>query len=172
MSSKGGKKKRKRKRKLVFKSSPVQKRHTSKGRRSVSKGLSVLTKRMIAASQMWRCADCTVVLPAGYSIDHLTARFLGGTDALTNLRALCPECHVLKTTFENSVRADLLKKRREHLERTLKEYTKIYEKLKEKRKLTVIRLRKEWGLTDFPGKLTPKQKPWRYEELRVQTGSS
>jgi len=137
------------------------KKKKKKGKKGKEK-LSVFTKRMVAASQLWRCADCTCCLPAGYSIDHLIALFLGGTNALSNLRALCPECHALKTTFENSVQADLLAKRKDHLQRTLEEYTAIYERLKERRRQTVLRIRAELGSAlDFPGKLRPDEKPWR-----------
>ena len=55
---------------------------------------------MVGASQSWNCAHCAQVLPAAYQIDHRIPLASGGADALSNLQALCPNCHAAKTQRE------------------------------------------------------------------------
>ena len=44
-----------------------------------------------------RCEACGVTLGPGWECDHLKALRDGGTHAIDNLRARCPECHHKKT---------------------------------------------------------------------------
>ena len=55
------------------------------------------TKRVVAASQKWRCAACNRLLSAHFEIDHGLALSLGGSNSRRNLQALCPCCHRAKT---------------------------------------------------------------------------
>lgn len=63
-----------------------------------TRGLTESDKKRVAASQHWRCADCLHLLDAAYQIDHIVPVAVGGTDAPSNLQALCLHCHVAKTT--------------------------------------------------------------------------
>ena len=60
------------------------------------------TKKTVAASQQWRCAHCQDMLDALYEVDHCIPLFQGGTNAVSNLQALCPDCHSIKTREECS----------------------------------------------------------------------
>jgi hypothetical protein len=42
---------------------------------------------------------------AGYDIDHIQPLFLGGSNDPTNLQALCPSCHRVKTIAEQRSRS-------------------------------------------------------------------
>lgn len=65
-------------------------------------------KKIVAARQNWRCADCSKLLSAAYQVDHRVALADGGTNRPSNLAALCPNCHALKTQLEAIARADKL----------------------------------------------------------------
>lgn len=58
------------------------------------------TKRTVAAQQNWKCGICTILLPACFEVDHIKALFQGGTNDLSNLMALCRNCHGDKTFRE------------------------------------------------------------------------
>jgi hypothetical protein len=73
-------------------------------------------KKIVAASQGWRCAMCSNLLPARNDIDHHRALFRGGTNDRDNLRALCNNCHGVKTAEEDiEYREELLE--RQHIQR-------------------------------------------------------
>lgn len=64
-------------------------------------------KKRIACSQQWKCVgeDCRMpdrTLPSTYQVDHVVPHALGGTDDVSNLRALCPTCHADKTQREHA----------------------------------------------------------------------
>ena len=54
-------------------------------------------QKYIACSQQWCCAHCRQLLPANFEIDHIVALCNGGTNHVSNLHALCPNCHSTKT---------------------------------------------------------------------------
>lgn len=60
------------------------------------------TKKIVAHSQDWKCKICKAKLPANYETDHITPLFKGGNNELTNLQALCNNCHGEKSIFEQS----------------------------------------------------------------------
>ena len=60
------------------------------------------TKKRVAASQEWRCATCTKILPATFQVDHVYPHALGGSDHPSNLEALCVECHATKSQVEQA----------------------------------------------------------------------
>ena len=65
-------------------------------KRNVSESL----KKSVAARQSWACARCACILPSTYEVDHVVALYAGGTNDESNLQALCPNCHRLKTVEE------------------------------------------------------------------------
>ncbi len=66
-------------------------------RRSVSE----TKKKYVAAQQGWKCGDCGNPLPAWFEIDHQVRLDAGGSNHVSNLLALCRECHGKKTALEN-----------------------------------------------------------------------
>lgn len=64
--------------------------------------LSEKTKRIVAASQKWKCASCRLILTAFFEVDHVHALALGGGNERKNLQALCPSCHRAKTYADMS----------------------------------------------------------------------
>lgn len=66
------------------------------GKRSVS----AAKKKYVASSQNWRCANCRAVLSAYFEVDHIKRVADGGSNHVSNLRALCAECHRHKTAQE------------------------------------------------------------------------
>lgn len=57
-------------------------------------------KDTVRARQRYRCALCDIMLPAAHDIDHKIPRYRGGTDELSNLQALCKNCHGEKSADE------------------------------------------------------------------------
>ena len=48
-----------------------------------------------------RCFMCHNLLDYSYEIDHNTLLFLGGTNHISNLHALCRNCHGKKTIMKD-----------------------------------------------------------------------
>lgn len=59
--------------------------------------LSESQKKVVAYRQKYNCNECKCLLPPSYEVDHILPLALGGTNGLSNLQALCPPCHTLKT---------------------------------------------------------------------------
>ena len=55
----------------------------------------------MAASQNWLCGKCNTQLPAWFEVDHRTRLDQGGSNHVSNLVALCRNCHGEKTALEN-----------------------------------------------------------------------
>jgi hypothetical protein len=66
------------------------------------RNVSSLTKKMVASNQEWKCGSCKQILDYTYEIDHHVPLFKGGSNELTNLIALCRNCHGKKTLLENN----------------------------------------------------------------------
>ncbi len=62
--------------------------------------------KMVAARQAWKCQVCKAVLPPSYEIDHVEPLWRGGGDCASNLQAVCPNCHALKTQRESVERIE------------------------------------------------------------------
>ena len=79
--------------------SPQQKRMLQSGGGSGSskRCVSEAKKKYVAASQQWKCAMCSNILDATYEVDHKVDLQYGGTNHVSNLAALCPNCHRKKT---------------------------------------------------------------------------
>ncbi len=67
------------------------------------RNVSGYTKKTVAAEQQWHCAICGSLLDASYEIDHILPLYKGGTNAIENLQALCPNCHRRKTIQDSIV---------------------------------------------------------------------
>ena len=66
------------------------------------RNVSSLTKKMVASNQEWKCGSCNQILDYTYEIDHHIPLFKGGSNELSNLIALCRNCHGKKTLLENN----------------------------------------------------------------------
>ena len=62
--------------------------------------VSETKKKFVAANQNWKCAHCSVQLPAWFEVDHKTRLDRGGDNHISNLEALCRNCHGKKTAME------------------------------------------------------------------------
>ena len=65
------------------------------------RAVSETKKKFIASSQGWRCKDCNTMLTAWFEVDHVTRLENGGSNDVSNLVALCRNCHGKKTAYEN-----------------------------------------------------------------------
>lgn len=72
-------------------------------KRSVSES----RKKIIAASQHWKCAHCKEQLDFNYQIDHKVRLEYGGSNEPHNLTALCPNCHSKKTILEHHANSSI-----------------------------------------------------------------
>lgn len=88
--------------------------------KTVDRNVSEKTKQQVAKSQDYKCANspsqteykqykCLLWThgngtfdQSGYEVDHLVALMNGGTNDISNLRALCPNCHRVKTKRDRS----------------------------------------------------------------------
>lgn len=66
-------------------------------KRSVSEG----KKKYVAAQQDWKCATCKKQLTATFQVDHTVRLEHGGSNDVSNLKAMCVNCHSEKTLQEN-----------------------------------------------------------------------
>jgi len=65
-----------------------------------NRSLNQTTKKVVAANQKWNCNVCNNILDASYEVDHINPLYNGGTNDLTNLQALCRNCHGKKTIYD------------------------------------------------------------------------
>jgi 5-methylcytosine-specific restriction endonuclease McrA len=66
--------------------------------------ITALKKKIVAASQGWRCNVCTELLPPCFEVDHIIPLFRGGDNEQGNLQALCRNCHGMKSLKEQEER--------------------------------------------------------------------
>lgn len=69
---------------------------STKGKRT----LTSADKKYVASLQEWKCAWCKQSLPARFEVDHIVQFADGGSDEVSNLQALCPNCHSDKTEHD------------------------------------------------------------------------
>ena len=72
--------------------------------------VSNLTKKKVAASQEWKCNKCNNLFDECYEIDHIICLKDGGNNEISNLQALCPNCHRKKTNNDMSKKDEKSKK--------------------------------------------------------------
>ncbi len=83
---------------------PIQKsieRIQSSGKTSSKRSVSETKKKFVAAKQNWKCGKCQQQLTACFEVDHTKRLDQGGTNDVSNLVALCRNCHGEKTSMEN-----------------------------------------------------------------------
>jgi hypothetical protein len=73
----------------------------SSGVRPVKRSVSETKKKYVASMQDWKCGQCNQKLSYTFEIDHKIRLENGGSNDVTNLVALCRECHGQKTAMEN-----------------------------------------------------------------------
>ena len=71
------------------------------GKKATKRSVSETKKKFVAAQQNWKCGDCQNQLTAWFEVDHKIRLDNGGTNEVSNLVALCRECHGYKTAMEN-----------------------------------------------------------------------
>lgn len=71
------------------------------GKKSSKRSVSETKKKYVASEQNWKCAHCQTQLTAWFEVDHVTRLEHGGSNEVSNLEALCRECHGKKTSMEN-----------------------------------------------------------------------
>lgn len=69
--------------------------------RPVKRAVSETKKKYVASMQDWKCGQCGKKLTHTFEIDHKIRLEHGGGNDVTNLVALCRECHGEKTAMEN-----------------------------------------------------------------------
>lgn len=78
-----------------------QQRNMLSGSKPVKRSVSETKKKYVASMQDWKCGQCTKKLTHTFEVDHKIRLEHGGGNDVTNLVALCRECHGEKTAMEN-----------------------------------------------------------------------
>jgi hypothetical protein len=71
------------------------------GQKPVKRSVSETKKKYVASMQDWKCGQCKKKLTHTFEVDHKIRLEHGGGNDVTNLVALCRECHGEKTAMEN-----------------------------------------------------------------------
>jgi 5-methylcytosine-specific restriction endonuclease McrA len=77
------------------------KRMLQSGKGSTKRSVSETKKKFVASQQNWKCGECQKQLTAWFEVDHKIRLEYGGSNEVSNLVALCRECHGEKTAMEN-----------------------------------------------------------------------
>ena len=78
-----------------------QQRNLLSGQKPVKRSVSETKKKYVASMQDWKCGQCNKKLSHTFEVDHKIRLEHGGGNDVTNLVALCRECHGEKTAMEN-----------------------------------------------------------------------
>jgi hypothetical protein len=78
-----------------------QQRNMLTGQKPVKRSVSETKKKYVASIQDWKCGQCNKKLTHTFEVDHKIRLEHGGGNDVTNLVALCRECHGEKTAMEN-----------------------------------------------------------------------
>jgi hypothetical protein len=73
----------------------------SAGKKPTKRSVSETKKKYVASQQNWKCGNCQQQLNHTFEIDHKMRLEYGGTNDVSNLVALCRNCHGNKTAMEN-----------------------------------------------------------------------
>jgi hypothetical protein len=68
---------------------------------TTKRSVSETKKKFVAYNQQWKCQHCKQMLTAWFEVDHVRRLDQGGSNDVSNLVALCRECHGQKTSIEN-----------------------------------------------------------------------
>jgi hypothetical protein len=79
---------------------PQERRILTSGK-GTKRSVSETKKKFVASQQGWKCGNCSKQLTAWFEVDHKIRLEHGGSNEVSNLVALCRECHGEKTTMEN-----------------------------------------------------------------------
>lgn len=71
------------------------------GVKATKRSVSETKKKYVASMQNWKCGECSKQLNAWFEVDHKVRLEYGGSNEVSNLVALCRECHGKKTAMEN-----------------------------------------------------------------------
>jgi len=76
---------------------PQMKRMLQSGGKTTSRSVSETKKKYVASQQNWKCNNCNSQLSHTFEVDHKIDLQYGGTNHVSNLVALCRNCHGEKT---------------------------------------------------------------------------
>ena len=82
---------------------PGYQRILKSGGNSTKRSVSETKKKFVASNQNWQCAHCQIKLPAWFEVDHKIRLEHGGDNHISNLEALCRDCHGKKTSLESMI---------------------------------------------------------------------
>ena len=68
-------------------------------KRCVSKSV----RNWVISRQDNKCKSCSMFLETTVEVDHIDPLWHGGSNAASNLQALCPNCHARKSKVEQSM---------------------------------------------------------------------
>lgn len=72
-------------------------RMMNSGKNSNKRSVSETKKKYVASQQGWKCNKCNQMLSASFEVDHKIELQFGGSNHVSNLAALCRNCHGDKT---------------------------------------------------------------------------
>jgi hypothetical protein len=78
-----------------------QQRNLGSNLKPIKRSVSETKKKYVASIQDWKCGQCNKKLSHTFEVDHKIRLEHGGGNDVTNLVALCRECHGEKTAMEN-----------------------------------------------------------------------
>lgn len=78
-----------------------QQRNLLGGTKVTKRSVSETKKKYVASMQDWKCGSCKKKLTHTFEVDHKIRLENGGSNDVTNLVAMCRECHGEKTAMEN-----------------------------------------------------------------------
>ena len=79
----------------------ILQRNLLSGPKPIKRSVSETKKKYVASMQDWKCGQCKKKLSHTFEVDHKIRLEHGGGNDVTNLVALCRECHGEKTAMEN-----------------------------------------------------------------------
>jgi len=81
----------------AYNDTPQHKRMLNSGGNTTTRSVSETKKKYVAAQQGWKCNNCATQLNHTFEVDHKVDLRYGGTNHVSNLVALCRNCHGEKT---------------------------------------------------------------------------
>jgi hypothetical protein len=78
-----------------------QQQNLLSGQKATKRSVSETKKKYVASIQDWKCGQCNQKLKHTFEVDHKIRLEHGGGNDVTNLVALCRDCHGDKTAMEN-----------------------------------------------------------------------
>ena len=80
---------------------PQLRRMMNSGRTGTKRSVSETKKKYVASKQNWKCNECKNQLDATFEVDHVLDLQYGGSNHVSNLVALCRNCHGHKTMMNH-----------------------------------------------------------------------